>query len=214
MTAEAPSLGVFTLSFTAPEPEQPALATEEHDATVSTEVQLENGTAVDVDPTGGNVKVTVTSAGRAHAGITLTRSEARELATALLDASAPSLADGDPDEIREHIAAAQTAQADEPTDIAASPSQENLHRYHFPRTRNWRGAKVPASNVHLYRTVDQRDVIEVEYVDTPEGPVMLIDGRRPISLDDTHRFMSDVALYRHRTDAVNAFIARREAGTR
>lgn len=74
-----------------------------------------------------------------------------------------------------------------------------LDGYLFPRTRKWRGEQVPASGVHLYRTVDHRDVVEVEYVATPEGPVVLVDGRRPISLDDTHTLMQDMALYRRAT---------------
>lgn len=65
---------------------------------------------IDVDPTGGHVEVTIGCAGRARAGIALTRSEARRLATALLDASAPSLCDGDPAEIAEHLAALPAVQ--------------------------------------------------------------------------------------------------------
>lgn len=91
--------------------------------------------------------------------------------------------------------------------------KDDAYRYRFPSTRTWKGEKVPASGVREYRTVDDQDSITVEFVDTPEGAIMVIDGR-PISLDDTHRLMTAVALYRHETDAVSAFISRREAKNR
>lgn len=86
-----------------------------HNATVPTRLPLEDGPTIDVDPTGDHLEVTVSCTGRARAGIALTRAEARRLAVALMDASAPSLADGDPAEVREHITAVQAAQRHQDT---------------------------------------------------------------------------------------------------
>lgn len=102
-----------------------------HNATVPTRILLDGGPVIDVDPTDGHLEVTISCAGRARAGIALTRTEARNLATALLDASAPSLRDGDPAEIREHLAAVRptatvdpftdTFPSDDGTDVSSVP---------------------------------------------------------------------------------------------
>lgn len=81
-----------------------------HNATVPTRIPLEGGPTIDGDPAGNHLEVTISCTGRAHAGIALSRTDARRLAVALMDASAPSLADGDPAEIHEHITAVQAAQ--------------------------------------------------------------------------------------------------------
>lgn len=80
-----------------------------HNSTVPTRLSLDGGPVINVDPTDGHLEVTITCAGRARAGIALTRSEARRLATALFDASAPSFADGDPAEVAEHVTAVKAA---------------------------------------------------------------------------------------------------------
>ncbi|MCT1385806.1 hypothetical protein M4D54_09235 [Brachybacterium sp. p3-SID1565] len=79
-------------------------------SSIPTRMSLEGGPIIDVDPIGEHLEVTIGCTGRARAGIALTRSEARRLATALLDASAPSLCDGDPAEIAEHLAALPAVQ--------------------------------------------------------------------------------------------------------
>lgn len=80
-----------------------------HQSTVPTRLPLEGGPVIDVDPTGDHLEVTITCAGRARAGIALTRTEARRLATALFDAAAPSFADSDPSEVAEHVTAVNAA---------------------------------------------------------------------------------------------------------
>lgn len=92
-----------------------------HNATVPTRILLDGGPVIDVDPTGHHLEVTIGCPGRARAGIALTRTEARRLAVALMDASAPSLATGDPAETREHLAAMRhTAPVDPFTDTFPS----------------------------------------------------------------------------------------------
>lgn len=98
---------------------------------------------------------------------------------------------------------------DSPAVETATP---DLSSYLFSSTRTWRGEQVPASIPYSYPTVDQHNAVTLEYVTTPEGPVVLVDGSRPISLDATHTLMQDMALYRTATDSVGAFQRRRAAG--
>lgn len=82
-----------------------------HNATAPTRIPLDDGgPIIDVDPTDQDVELTTSCNGRAHAGVTLTRTEARRLTVALMDASAPSLVDGEAAEIHEHITVVQAAQ--------------------------------------------------------------------------------------------------------
>lgn len=88
-------------------------------AAVPTRIELDERTAIDVEPIGEQVEITISTLGpmvndwmpvRSTHGIAVTRTEARRLATALFDASAPSFADSDPTEIDEHINAVQATQ--------------------------------------------------------------------------------------------------------
>lgn len=101
---------------------------------------------------------------------------------------------------------------DTPTAEATMPEQPRPG-YMFPATRKWHGEQVPASHVHRYPTVDGRDAVNLEYVATPEGPVVLVDGSRPISLDATHTLMQDMALYRSATHSEDARQARAARAT-
>lgn len=57
-------------------------------ATVPTRIPLEGGPIIDVDLTEQHLEVTISCAGRAHAGIALARPEARSIAAALANAAA------------------------------------------------------------------------------------------------------------------------------
>lgn len=76
-----------------------------HTAATPTRIALGDHSSADVDPVEQHIEVTISHGGRARTGIALTRSEARCLAVALMDAAAPSFCTGDPTEVAEHGAA-------------------------------------------------------------------------------------------------------------
>lgn len=138
-----------------------------HNATVPTRIPLEGGPTIDVDPTGEHLEVTISCTRRAHAGIALARTEARRLTVALMDASAPSLADGDPAEIREHITAVQAAQRHQdavhrdpnatPDAILAAEDQLLEARADDPFTStlpNDAGPDFPATEARIFPSVE------------------------------------------------------------
>lgn len=79
----------------------------------------------------------------------------------------------------------------------------------FPAALLIDGHRFPSSGPRHYWTISGRDAVELEYVRTPNGPVLVVDGRRAVSLDDTHTLMQDMALYRSATDSEGAFQRRR-----
>lgn len=75
-------------------------------AAIPTRLDLD-GLTVDVQPVDDHIEVTVIAAGRATHGLALDPSEARKLASVLLDASAPAFGHTDAAEIEEHVAVAR-----------------------------------------------------------------------------------------------------------
>lgn len=138
-----------------------------HNATAPIRLPLEGGPVIDVDPTGDHLEVTVSCTGRARAGIALTRPEARRLAVTLMDASAPSLADGDPAEVREHLTAVQAAQRHRdavhrepdatPAEILAAEDRLLEARAEDPFTStlpNDAGPDFPATEARIFPSVE------------------------------------------------------------
>lgn len=105
-------------------------------------------------------------------------------------------------ELIAHLEEILEAAEDSPTE-ETTPEQPRPG-YTFPNTRKWHGEQVPASPTHHYPTVDQCDALNLQYVATPDGPLVLVDGNRPISLDATYTLMQDMALYRSATLADQA----------
>lgn len=151
-----------------------------HTATVPTRIALGDHSAADVDPIEQHVELTFSHNGRARTGIALTRSEARRLAVALMDAAAPSFCGGDPAEIAEHCAAvAENLAILERTSSSTTPyGREDLHSRDFG----------PYVTVHQLETVtDDGSTLapcEVEVRDLGEGC---------LSADDAHALARDLS---------------------
>lgn len=98
-------------------------------AAVSTRIELDEQTTIDVDPSAApweHVEITITTRDavfgepRTTFGIALTPSEARQLASALLDGCAPAFGVADPQALEEHVAIAR--RLDVPT-VAMTPAK-------------------------------------------------------------------------------------------
>ncbi|SLM98449.1 hypothetical protein FM106_15840 [Brachybacterium faecium] len=136
-----------------------------HDSTAPTRVALGDHSSADVDPVDQHVEVTFSHEGRARTGIALTRSEARRLAVALMDAAAPSFCTGNPAEVAEHCAAVTDSIAilERTSSSTTRYGREDLHSRDFG----------PYVTVHQLETVtDDGSTLapcEVEVRDLGEG---------------------------------------------
>lgn len=99
-----------------------------HQSTVPTRLDLD-GFTTDVDPADENVNLTFTDTGRWVLGITIPRTDARRLATALLDASAPNFGTAHQDELLEHVEIARKVPVDIPVSDFATGTVTDVFRF-------------------------------------------------------------------------------------
>ncbi|MGP5251477.1 hypothetical protein ACTXLT_03095 [Brachybacterium alimentarium] len=163
-----------------------------HDSTVPTRVALGDHSAADVDPIEQHVELTFSHDGRARTGIALTRSEARRLAVALMDASAPSFCTGDPAEVAEHCDAISRSLStlESTSSNPTSYGREDLHSRDFG----------PYVTVHQLETIaaDGSTIApcEVEVRDLGEGFLSAADAdalSRDLSRAATHATTHDTS---------------------
>ncbi|GAA1485913.1 hypothetical protein [Brachybacterium fresconis] len=103
-------------------------------AAVPTRIQLDEFAVIDVDPRDENAEITFSSRNefgetRTTFGIALAPEEARKLASALLDASAPDLGSADAEEIEEHVAVARKMPVNVPVSELAAGTVTDIFRW-------------------------------------------------------------------------------------
>lgn len=111
-------------------------------AAVQTRISLDQHTVIDVDPRDENVEVTVSSRNefgetRSTFGIALTAAEARKLASALLDASAPAFGVAPVEEIEEHAAIARRLPVEIPVSDLAAGTVTDIIRFADEHDMRW-----------------------------------------------------------------------------
>lgn len=108
-----------------------------HQSTVPTRIHFDEQTVIDVDPSATPLEfVEVTFSTRSGAlgqprstyGIALTREEARRLASALLDASAPTVETSTLEELEEHTGVARRLRAPAVTPAKAAKAMREARR--------------------------------------------------------------------------------------
>lgn len=97
-------------------------------AAVPTRLDLD-GFTTDVEPTDDGVNITFTDRGRWALGVAITRTDARRLAEALLDASAPQFGVADLEEVEEHVRVAHKVPVDIPVSQLAAGTVTDI--WHF-----------------------------------------------------------------------------------
>lgn len=115
-----------------------------HQSTVPTRLDLE-GLVIDVDPSGApwdHVEVTFSTRWadqepRSTYGIALTAAEARKLASALLDASAPAFGVAPVEEIEEHAAIARRLPVEIPVSDLAAGTVTDIIRFADEHDMRW-----------------------------------------------------------------------------
>lgn len=99
-----------------------------HHSTVPTRLDLD-GFTTDIEPTDDGVNITYTDHGRWALGIAISRSDARRLASALLDASAPDFGTAPVDELEEHTDLAHRAGIEIPVSELANGTVVDIFRW-------------------------------------------------------------------------------------